>query len=70
MDDVVDPSASFRELPRFLTEGLLLTSDRMCQQLRLLLSDVPTSGVHGACRKLQRRHTCKRKRTMPLSLSL
>ena len=24
----------------------------------------------GACRKLQRRHTCKRKRTMPLSLSL
>jgi hypothetical protein len=53
MDDVVDPSASFRELPRFLTEGLLLTSDRMCQQLRLLLSDVPTSGVHGACRKLQ-----------------
>ncbi len=54
MDDKdVDPSARFREVPEFLTEGLRFAAGRMCQQLRLLLHDVPTSGVHGAYRKLQ-----------------
>eukprot|EP00946_MAST-07B_sp_MAST-7B-sp1_P000059 g59.t1 len=49
----VDPSAEFPDLPGFLTEGVLLAVERMCQQLRLLLTDVPMSGVHGVCRKLQ-----------------
>jgi len=55
MDDKdVDPSARFREVPEFLTEGLRFAAGRMCQQLRLLLHDVPTSGSRPHFLELER----------------